>query len=462
MVRGCVGVAGSGGEGVDQFWSQVWSCKSLNRNATHNAAASEKSRLIALSLYSGWVTVMRTTPTPSARLSSSSSSTASGRWLGRSVRTLFWSSARLDTGLDSPPLPDCSSRRLLSSTSCSWWPCWITSTAVYSVRFSTTVNRKGQPRFVPLPLNENSYYISPPWCESLPFCAGGPDQDSVLVVLHQQVGLSSIFMNIYKNPSDYSSGVLTALGSSSDSQPEDFSNPFYVDYEHHVLYPVVSSRHLELWSSYYVRWNPRMRPQVDARTGRRRGWSGQPILTRACCVCRRCRCTRAWRSCCSSERSSRGGWRSCKERPPPTRCPPLNTPHRPPTPQERHCTLLSDLYCWENAHLWTTHTVGYVYNLKDLLFLFFILLFSQLVFVNDFLSFHLFPSIFSFISIQNVWSFCRVVCKPTRSGCCHFTGSVSDTSALFLYTVFDFGFFFDILTVLSFQCCDRSVKPPLW
>lgn len=47
-----------------------------------------------------------------------------------------------------------------------------------------------------------------------------------------------------------------------NSQPEDFTNPFYVDYENHVLYPLVSPRHLELWTSYYARWNPRMRPQV--------------------------------------------------------------------------------------------------------------------------------------------------------------------------------------------------------
>ncbi|XP_044040955.1 myotubularin-related protein 1-like [Siniperca chuatsi] len=53
-----------------------------------------------------------------------------------------------------------------------------------------------------------------------------------------------------------------SLWSYINSQPEDFTNPFYVDYEHHVLYPLVSSRHLELWSSYYARWNPRMRPQV--------------------------------------------------------------------------------------------------------------------------------------------------------------------------------------------------------
>ncbi|XP_074518365.1 myotubularin-related protein 1a isoform X2 [Halichoeres trimaculatus] len=53
-----------------------------------------------------------------------------------------------------------------------------------------------------------------------------------------------------------------SLWSYINSQPEDFTNPFYVDYQNHVLYPLVSSRHLELWSSYYARWNPRMRPQV--------------------------------------------------------------------------------------------------------------------------------------------------------------------------------------------------------
>ncbi|KAM4611918.1 myotubularin-related protein 1a isoform 2-T2 [Polymixia lowei] len=53
-----------------------------------------------------------------------------------------------------------------------------------------------------------------------------------------------------------------SLWSYINSQPEDFTNPFYVDYEHHVLYPLASTRHLELWTSYYTRWNPRMRPQM--------------------------------------------------------------------------------------------------------------------------------------------------------------------------------------------------------
>ncbi|KAG8136979.1 hypothetical protein E2320_005524 [Naja naja] len=42
---------------------------------------------------------------------------------------------------------------------------------------------------------------------------------------------------------------------------EDFSNPLYASYTNHVLYPVASMRHLELWIGYYIRWNPRMKPQ---------------------------------------------------------------------------------------------------------------------------------------------------------------------------------------------------------
>lgn len=54
-----------------------------------------------------------------------------------------------------------------------------------------------------------------------------------------------------------------SLWSYVNSQLEEFSNPFFVNYENHVLYPVASLSHLELWVNYYVRWNPRMRPQVS-------------------------------------------------------------------------------------------------------------------------------------------------------------------------------------------------------
>ncbi|XP_072732699.1 phosphatidylinositol-3-phosphate phosphatase MTMR1 isoform X5 [Ciconia boyciana] len=52
-----------------------------------------------------------------------------------------------------------------------------------------------------------------------------------------------------------------SLWSYINSQLDEFTNPFYVNYENHVLYPVASLNHLELWVNYYVRWNPRMRPQ---------------------------------------------------------------------------------------------------------------------------------------------------------------------------------------------------------
>lgn len=54
-----------------------------------------------------------------------------------------------------------------------------------------------------------------------------------------------------------------SLWSYVNSQLDEFSNPFFVNYENHVLYPVTSLSHLELWVNYYVRWNPRMRPQVS-------------------------------------------------------------------------------------------------------------------------------------------------------------------------------------------------------
>lgn len=54
-----------------------------------------------------------------------------------------------------------------------------------------------------------------------------------------------------------------SLWSYINSQLDEFSNPFFVNYENHVLYPVASLSHLELWVNYYVRWNPRMRPQVS-------------------------------------------------------------------------------------------------------------------------------------------------------------------------------------------------------
>lgn len=58
-----------------------------------------------------------------------------------------------------------------------------------------------------------------------------------------------------------------SLWSYINSQLEDFTNPLYGSYSNHVLYPVASMRHLELWVGYYVRWNPRMKPQVCCTVG---------------------------------------------------------------------------------------------------------------------------------------------------------------------------------------------------
>ncbi|CAJ0921526.1 unnamed protein product [Ranitomeya imitator] len=58
-----------------------------------------------------------------------------------------------------------------------------------------------------------------------------------------------------------------SLWSYVNSQLEDFANPFFVDYSDHVLYPVTSTRHLQLWTGYYIRWNPRTK-LPDTTNGR--------------------------------------------------------------------------------------------------------------------------------------------------------------------------------------------------
>ncbi|KAL3880213.1 hypothetical protein ACJMK2_032470 [Sinanodonta woodiana] len=53
-----------------------------------------------------------------------------------------------------------------------------------------------------------------------------------------------------------------SLWSFINYQMDDFINPLYAEYLHqHVLFPVASMRRLEIWTGYYCRWNPRMRPQ---------------------------------------------------------------------------------------------------------------------------------------------------------------------------------------------------------
>lgn len=53
-----------------------------------------------------------------------------------------------------------------------------------------------------------------------------------------------------------------SLWSLVNSKIEMYLNPFYTPESGRVLYPVASMRHLELWVTYYIRWNPRIRQQV--------------------------------------------------------------------------------------------------------------------------------------------------------------------------------------------------------
>ena len=61
-----------------------------------------------------------------------------------------------------------------------------------------------------------------------------------------------------------------SLWSFVNSHAEEFLNPLYcASYgEQHVLFPVASLRQLRLWTTYFCRWNPRVRPQepVAARS----------------------------------------------------------------------------------------------------------------------------------------------------------------------------------------------------
>ncbi|XP_031573534.1 myotubularin-related protein 2-like [Actinia tenebrosa] len=53
-----------------------------------------------------------------------------------------------------------------------------------------------------------------------------------------------------------------SLWSYINSNNMEFKNPLYAPYLHqHVLFPVPSMRRLELWTHYYIRWNPRMQAQ---------------------------------------------------------------------------------------------------------------------------------------------------------------------------------------------------------
>ncbi|RVE60244.1 hypothetical protein OJAV_G00179020 [Oryzias javanicus] len=55
-----------------------------------------------------------------------------------------------------------------------------------------------------------------------------------------------------------------SLWSLVNSKMEIYLNPFYTPESGRVLYPVASMRHLELWVTYYIRWNPRIQHQQQS------------------------------------------------------------------------------------------------------------------------------------------------------------------------------------------------------
>ncbi|XP_059384788.1 myotubularin-like isoform X3 [Carassius carassius] len=55
-----------------------------------------------------------------------------------------------------------------------------------------------------------------------------------------------------------------SLWSFVSSDTSFYVNPFYTPESSRVLYPVASMRHLELWVTYYIRWNPRIQQQQQS------------------------------------------------------------------------------------------------------------------------------------------------------------------------------------------------------
>lgn len=142
-----------------------------------------------------------------------------------------------------------------------------------------------------------------------------------------------------------------SLWSYINSQLDEFTNPLYVNYSNHVLFPAVSLRHLELWVGYYIRWNPRMRPQVC--------WKWLTYFFGCCQLCAhslslslsfglflnpftRNLFTSAIKNCWRSEPSCRRGWTSCSGTWPTARHHlPRSEPALPPAPSPQ-CRPLFD------------------------------------------------------------------------------------------------------------------------
>uniref|UniRef100_A0A8C1CAR7 Myotubularin n=1 Tax=Cyprinus carpio carpio TaxID=630221 RepID=A0A8C1CAR7_CYPCA len=59
-------------------------------------------------------------------------------------------------------------------------------------------------------------------------------------------------------------GKTVSLWSFVNSDTSLYINPFFTPESSRVLYPVASMRHLELWVTYYIRWNPRILHQQQS------------------------------------------------------------------------------------------------------------------------------------------------------------------------------------------------------
>lgn len=73
------------------------------------------------------------------------------------------------------------------------------------------------------------------------------------------------FINSQVGVDQYSSLVIGNQGDLvfSPLQLDVYKNPLYAEHlQNKVLVPLTSIRRLQLWNGYYLRWNPRMSPQV--------------------------------------------------------------------------------------------------------------------------------------------------------------------------------------------------------
>uniref|UniRef100_A0AAR2KMW1 Phosphatidylinositol-3,5-bisphosphate 3-phosphatase MTMR2 n=1 Tax=Pygocentrus nattereri TaxID=42514 RepID=A0AAR2KMW1_PYGNA len=103
-------------------------------------------------------------------------------------------------------------------------------------------------------------FIDCVWQMTQQFPAAFEFNESFLVTVLDHL-YSCLFGTFLYNSEQQRVKEVISLWSFVNSQVDEFINPLYVHYPAHVLLPSVSIRHLQLWVSYYIRWNPRVRPQ---------------------------------------------------------------------------------------------------------------------------------------------------------------------------------------------------------